>query len=206
MLVIVAAGCGDGAAETTEQSQFPTGSVRSWFDALEADDPSTALQLTYDQSMLVIVAAENDLDTEQVASLLRRGATDESAAGYLQDFGAALRERYGASLAQISVDGFNEVGESYAAVAVTGEGGATIMMRRAPGGLWQVDLVGTLGPALISQIREILERAGDGEDGETIRAAFEMEIIPSLEAAAANDPQNLPLASEIRLMRSELGI
>lgn len=161
----------------------------------------SALQLTYEPSMLVVVAAENGLETSLVASLLRRGATAESAAGYLDDFGAALRERFGRSLADVSVDGFSQVGETYAAVMVTGDGTATIVTRRAPGGLWQVDFAGTLGPALITQIRSVLEAADDGEDGDTIRDVFAADVLPALDAAAASDPENLTLASEIRLMR-----
>ena len=205
VLAILAASCGNGEAETTAESQFPTGSVRSWLDALEAGDSARALELTYQESMLVILAAENGLETPQIASLLRRGATEESAARYLSEFGAALRTRYGASLAEVSVDGFMQLGETYAAVEVTGQGAATIITRRAPGGLWQIDLVGTLGPALISQIRAILEKSGDGEDAETIAAEFAAGVIPALDAAAAADPEDLALASEILLIKSRLG-
>lgn len=206
IVVIVAAGCSDDGGDTTEASQFPTGSVRSWFDALEVDDPTAALELTYDQSMVVIIAVENEMDTEEVSSFLRRGVTDESATRYLGDFAGALRDRYGSSLNDVTVDGYSQIGETYAAVAVTGDGPATIMTRRAPGGLWQVDLVGTLGPALVGQIRTLLESAGEDEDGNTIREAFESEILPSLDAAAASDPENFGLASEIRVMKSELGL
>lgn len=206
ILVFVTAGCSDDGGDTTEASQFPTGSVRSWFDALELDDRTAALELTYEQSMVVIIAAENELDVEQISSLLRRGVTAESATDYLGSFALALRDRYGSSLTDITVDGFSQINETYAAVAVTGDGPATIMTRRAPGGLWQIDLVGTLGPALIGQIRALLEDVGDDEDGQTIRDAFEMEILPSLDAAAVSDPENFGLASEIRVMKSQLGL
>lgn len=206
VLLLAAAACGGDAADTTEPSQFPTGSVRSWFDALEAGNTEDALELTYDTSMLVILSAENALDPGQVGSLLRRGATEESSAEYIGSFGSALRDRYGSSLSAVSVDGFTGIGEHYAAVEVTGEGGATIMLRQTAEGLWQVDLVGTVGPALIGQLRSLLESAGDGEDGDTIRDAFRDDVVPSLEAAADHDPQNLTLAAEIRAMKAELGI
>lgn len=206
VLVLAATACGGDAAETTEPSQFPTGSVRSWFDALEAGETRDALTLTYDKSMIVILAAENGLDPSQVGSLLRRGATAESASDYLASFAGAMRERYGGNLRNVTVDGFSDVGEHYAAVAVTGEGGATIMLRRSPEGLWQVDLVGTVGPALIAQLRAMLESAGEGEDGDTIRDAYRSDVVPSLEAAAQHNPQNLALASEIRAMKAVLGL
>jgi len=205
IMALVVAACGDGESDSTEPSQFPTGSVRAWFDALEVDDTSRALELTYEESMIVIVAAENELEPDQLGSLLRRGVTPETAADYLSAFAAALRDRYLRSLSEITVDGFTEVGENYAAVAVTGEGGATIITRRAPGGLWQIDLVGTLGPPLVTQVRMVLEGSGEGEDAETISEVFESDVMPALEAAAAADPQNLALASEIRAIKSLLG-
>lgn len=205
IMALVVAACGDGESDSTEPSQFPTGSVRSWFDALDVDDTARALELTYETSMLVIVATENELAPDQLGSLLRRGATEETAADYLSSFAAALRDRYRRSLADVTVDGFTEIGENYAAVEVTGEGGATIIARRAPGGLWQVDLVGTLGPPLITQVRMVLENSGEGEDAETISEVFASDVMPALDAAAAADPENLALASEIRVIRSLLG-
>ncbi len=203
-MVLVAAGCGGDDADTTEQSQFPTGSVRSWFDALESNDTAGSLELTYEASMLVVLAAENAMSLPEAATLLRRGATEESAQRYLGSFAQALRDRYGASLAEISVDGFTQLGETYAAVAVTGKGAASIVARRAPGGLWQVDMVGTVGPALVSQIRALLEEPADGPDADTIRDVYRSDVLPALQAAALNDPENLGLASEIRLMESSL--
>lgn len=204
--ILVTAACGGGEADTTTPSQFPTGSVRSWFDALEAADTAAALDLTYQRSMLVIVGAENAMGTADLAALLRRGATPSSAEAYLADFGAALRERYSSSLTALTVDGFSQIGDSYAAVTVTGEGQATIITRRNSDGIWQVDLVGTLGPALIGQVRALLDEADDDDDGSTIRDTFEMDIIPALEAVAAHDPANLTLASELRVLKSELGL
>ncbi len=205
ILVLVAAACGGGDAETTEASQFPTGSVRSWFDALELNDTKSALELTFMTSMLVVLAAENDMSVADTATLLRRGATEDSAERYLGGFAQALRDRYGASLAEVTVDGFAQLSETYAAVAVTGEGTASIVTRRAPGGLWQVDMVGTVGPALVSQIRELLEEVEDGPDADTIRDVYRSDVLPALQAASLNDPENLGLASEIRVMESSLG-
>lgn len=209
VLLSAVAACGGGEADTTTPSQFPTGSVRSWFDALESGDTAAALELTFQRSMLVIVAAENDLDISTVGSLLRRGATAESAEEYLGDFGAALRERYGGSLAEVSVDGFSPIGESFAAVTVTGQSEATIIARRNESGLWQVDLVGTLGPALIAQLRGLLEAGLESdlsEDRDSISNAFEMDVIPSLEAASTHSPANLNLANELRIIKSDLGL
>jgi hypothetical protein len=155
--------------------------------------------------MLVVLAAENAMPVEELAPLLRRGPTDESSAQYLADFADALRARYGGSLAAVSVDGFTQIGENYAAVAVTGDGGATIVTRRSLEGLWQVDLVGTLGPALIGQIGDLLDGAGDDPDGDAIRDTYRTDVLPALEAAAAHDPENLALAAEIREIQSVLG-
>ncbi len=205
LVLLLIAACGGGAADTTEPSQFPTGSVRTWFDSLDAGDMVTAEQLTFSESMLVVLAAENAMPIEELAPLLRRGATDESAARYLTEFADALRARYGGNLAAVSVDGFTQIGENFAAVAVTGDGRATIVTRRSPGGLWQVDLVGTLGPALIGQIGDLLDGAGDDLDGDTIRDTYRMDVLPALEAAAAHDPENFALAAEIREIQSVLG-
>jgi len=205
ILVFIVAGCGDGDTDTTEPSQFPTGSVRSWLDALEIDDTVGALQLTHQESMLLILAAENDMRVAEIAPLLRRGATEDSAASYLHQFTEGLRGRYGESLADVTVDGFTQLDEIYAAVTVTGAGAATVITRRAPGGLWQVDLVATLGPALITQIRDLLEEAGEGEDGDTMRTVYQSGVVPALEAAAINDPEDLGLASQIRAIKGLLG-
>lgn len=205
ILVLIAASCGGGDVDTTEPSQFPTGSVRSWFDALDSDDTARSLELTYDTSMLVILAAENDMSVAAAASLLRRGATEESAQRYLGNFAQALQDRYGSSLAEITVDGFSQLGDTYAAVTVTGDGAASILTRRAPGGLWQVDMVGTVGPALVSQIRELLDETEEGPDAETIRDVYRTDVLPALQAAALNNPENLDLASDIRVMESSLG-
>ena len=205
MVLLLVAACGSGDADTTEPSQFPTGSVRTWFDSLDAGDMVTAEQLTFSGSMLVVLAAANAMPSEELAPLLRRGATEESGAQYLTEFTDALRARYGRSLAAVSVDGFTQIGDNYAVVAVTGDGRATIVTRRSPGGLWQVDLVGTLGPALIGQIGDLLDGARDDPDGDTIRDTYRMDVLPALEAAAAHDPENLALAAEIREIQSMLG-
>lgn len=205
ILVLVTAACGGGDADTTEPSQFPTGSVRSWLDALHANDTGGALELTYEPSMLVVLAAENAMTADEAAPLWRRGATPESSQRYLGSFAQALQERYGSDLAGITVDGFTQLGETYAAVTVTGVGTASIVARRAPGGLWQIDLVATVGPALISQIRMLLEDLEDGPNADTIREVFQSDVLPALRAAALNEPENLGLAAEIRLMESEIG-
>lgn len=204
-ILLVVAACGDGGADTTGPSQFPTGSVRSWFDSLDAGDMLAAEQLTFPESLLVVLAAENAMPIEELAPLLRRGATEESAARYLTSFSDALRARYGGSLAAVSIDGFTQLGDKYAAVAVTGEGNATIVTRKNPDGVWQVDLVGTLGPALIGQIGDLLHGAGEDADGDTVRETYRIDVLPALEAAAAQDPANLALAAEIREMHSVLG-
>ena len=200
IIAVGLAGCGDDGGGTTEPSQFPTGSVRSWFDALQAGDAAAALELTHRQSMLIVIAVENGLAEAELGPLLRRGVTDESAVEYIADFAAALQASYGENLEGVSVDDFSTVGETYAAVGVTGDGPAWIITRRAPGGLWQVDLVGTLGPALIAQLRELLEGVGDSDDADSIRKAFRDDVMPALEAAAAVDPENLALSSEMRAM------
>lgn len=166
---------------------------------------AAAEQLTYPASMLVVLAAENAMPIEELAPLLRRGATEASAATYLMKFNDALRARYGGSLSAISVDGFTQLGDSYAAVAVTGDGKATIVARRGSDGIWKVDLVGTLGPALIGQIGDLLDSAGDDPDGDTIRDTYRMDVLPALRAAAADDPENFALAAEIREIESLLG-
>lgn len=204
VFALFGAGCGAGGTTTTEPSQFPTGSVRSWLNSLEAGDSAAALELTFEESMLVVLAAENDMPAEVIGPLLRRGATEESAAAYISEFTEALRTRYGGSLADVTVDGFEQLDGIYAAVTVTGDSGASIITRRAPGGLWQIDLVGTLGPALITQLRDLLESAPADEDGNTIRAVYESGVVPSLEAASASDPENLALASQIRAIKGVL--
>lgn len=179
--------------------------MRSWFDALEANDTDTARQLTYERSMLVILAAENGMASADAASLLRRGATEESIERYLGTFAQAMSDRYRSSLADLTVDGFVQLGEIYAAVTVTGDGPATIIARRAPGGLWQIDLVGTVGPALVTQIRAMVGDLTDGPDADTLRDVYRADVLPALQAAALNDPENLALASEIRVLDSTLG-
>lgn len=205
VILLAVTACGGGAADTTEPSQFPTGSVRSWFDLLDAGDMVAAQQLTFPESMLIVLAAENAMPIEELAPLLRRGATEESAARYLTKFADALRARYGGSLSAVSVDGFTQLGDNYAAVAVTGDGSATIVTRKSPDDLWQVDLVGTLGPAFIGQIGDLLDSAGDDADGETVRDTYRIDVLPALEAAAAHDPENFALAAEIREIQSVLG-
>jgi hypothetical protein len=164
-----------------------------------------AEQLTYPQSMLVVLAAENTMPVEELAPLLRRGITGESAAGYLTKFTDALRARYGGNLSEVSVDGFTQLGENYAAVSVMGDGRATIVTRRTPDGLWQVDIAGTVGPALIGQIADLLDSAGNDSDGDTVRETYRVDVLPALQAAAAHDPENFALAAEIREIQSVLG-
>ena len=65
--------------------------------------------------------------------------------------------------------------------------------------------MGTLGPALIGQIGDLLASAGDDPNGDTVRDAYRTDVLPALEAAAAHDPENLALAAEIREIQSVLG-
>lgn len=163
-----------------------------------------AAELTSLEPMLIILAAENAMPIDELAPLLRRGATEGSTADYLAGFADALRARYGGSLAAVAVEGFAHLGDDYAAVTVIGEGEATIVTRREPGGPWQIDLVGTLGPAFIRQIADLLDGTGDDPNGDTVREVYRIDVLPALEAALAHDPENLSLAAEIREMQSLL--
>ena len=73
------------------------------------------------------------------------------------------------------------------------------------GGLVAVSMIATVGPALVGALGDYLNSAMDGENAESIAAAYRSGVLPALELAMKLDPGNADLVFETEYIRQLVG-
>lgn len=210
LAVVLVSACSSPSAEplATVVTDDPVKVASSWLDAVDAVDLET-LDLTVEPVGLVVLAGvENGLRSDEVVALLDAGFDDELAAGYWRSFRGDFEAIRGVSLGDLLVGSEDATSRQsgFTAVDVSGETGiGRIGLRRNDVGVWQVDMVATVGPALIGPLGAYLDSALVGDNAEAIIAAFRTGVLPGLEFAVALDPDNSDLVFETEYIRDLVG-
>jgi len=203
LAAMVAACSGGGEVDTTVAvtATDPVAAVRQWIDALAAARYVEALALVEPAGLAVVVAVENSLDPDQLATLLADGIPTDLAASYWSSFiesFAAFRKLPLGSVTEGEATEFDIEGVTFAAVTIeAGEGSGEVIARRRDDGTWRVDMAATVGPGLSSTIADDLPAGLEGSGGDTVAAAYETAVVPGLSAALDQDPSNRELVFDI---------
>jgi hypothetical protein len=209
-LILVVGGCDSGASpETTSSGQTdPGGVVEQWLEAVDAGDVAHLETLVEPVGLAVIAGAENQVRSAEMASLIESGVTGQLARGYWQSFRDDFEAFRNIEIDTITVGEERSVASSSEHVAVevsTPEQTALVLVRMNEQVGWQVDMVATIGPGFASQLRTYLESALDGEQAEPIADAYQLAVVPGLDAAIALDPNNALLVFETEFIRQIVG-
>lgn len=187
---ILVSSCGDEPAVTTSlvEANFPSAAVRVWLDAVGTGDRDEIHRVVEPSGEAVIVALENGFDADQLATAATAGLPPDLARQYWASFRSTFEEFRAAELSSLVVMDFELVEDGdaeFAFVEVEGpDGSGAVMARRAPSGQWQVDLVGTLAPALGSRLNDVAELAGSPEAVAKVDDIIRTVVVPALEVAA----------------------
>ncbi len=186
-------GCGDASPSTTASAPTtlpgrpsPTEAADAWFAAVGGGRAAEATGLLVDGQLPILIAVENDLDAEQLAGLLADGVPGTAQQDYWDSFAAGFEEFAEPieNLSVTAVDEFGIDGRTYAAavVGLAPGAGSTRFITTDVGGRWRIDLLATLAPALVNQLRSLATAVAPEPAGETAREALVAQI-PSLRAA-----------------------
>lgn len=202
----VAACSGDRAVDEAApvEVEYPASVVRLWIDTLADARFDDAHALVEPLGLAVVVAVENDLTTDQLATFVEDGVAPELVAAYWSSFGEAFEAFRGLPLASVVVGDTEELsieGVSYSAVEISsGEVSGEVIARQQEDGAWQVDMVGTVGAGLAGPMGDYLVNALTSATGEPIAQAFETAVVPGLSAALERNPINRQLVFDIEFI------
>jgi len=183
MSALVAAGCG-AAGDDPESS--PAAVVAGWAESVEVRDFDAATDAVFEPSLVIVLAAENNLPAADTVSMLNDGITPAAAAAYWSSFRDGFDAFAGRPISTLNVGVSSEIeagGEMWASVKVSVQEAASApaFTRDADG--WEVDMVATLAPGFVEPLLGYLQAAPDGEDGATIREAYATVVVPAMWAA-----------------------
>jgi len=200
LLAVAAAACGSGSTTDSTFARIPTAIAFDWVNAVAASD-TEAIEVAVDQSALVVVAAaENAYTLEETAALLQEGLSPEVSDLYWEVFRDEFASFSGTSFRDLEVgvyEEFSTKGTDFAQVTLRGEfANGTVVTVQTPTG-WQVDMAATVGPALVTQIRDFAEQLDDSPEARLVERALLERVVPGLYAAAYLDPDNPKLNAEL---------
>ena len=182
-LTLVATAC--GASEENPESS-PPAIVAGWAEAVEVRDFDSATEAVFEPSMIIVLAAENNLPAAETATMLSEGVTPAVAAAYWSSFRDGFDAFAGRPISTLNVGASEEVEAGdvrWAVVTVRAQedASAPVFTRDEDG--WLVDLVATLAPGFVEPLAVYLESLPDGADGDAVRQAYVDVVVPALWAA-----------------------
>ena len=180
MSVVLAAGCG---ASSDDPETSPAAVVAGWAEAVEVRDFDAATDAVFDPSLVIVLAAENNLPASDTAGMLDDGITPAAAAAYWSSFRDGFDAFAGRPISTLNVGASSEIeagGEMWAKVPVSVQEAASApaFTRDADG--WAVDMVATLAPGFVEPLLSYLQSMPDDEDGATIRDAYTTVVVPAM--------------------------
>lgn len=182
-LAMAATAC--GASE--EDPEFsPPAIVAGWAEAVERRDFETATAAVFEPSMVIVLAAENNLPAAETATMLSNGITPAVAAAYWSSFRDGFDAFAGRPISTLNVGASEEVDagdERWAVVTVRAQEDASAPIFTRDEGGWLVDLVATLAPGFIEPLDSYLASLPDDDDGDLVRLAYVDAVVPALWAA-----------------------
>ena len=180
MLALVATGCG---ASGDDPESSPAAVVAGWAEAVEVRDFDAATDAVFEPSLVIILAAENNLPSAETAAMLNDGITPAAAAAYWSSFRDGFDAFAGRPISTLSVGASSEIeagGESWARVPVSvQESASASSFTRASDG-WAVDMVATLAPGFVEPLLNYYRSLPDDDDGATIREAYTTVVVPAM--------------------------
>jgi len=182
-LALAAAAC--GSADENPESSAPA-VVAGWAEAVQARDFEAATDAVFEPSMVLVLAAENDLPASETAAMLTGGVTPAVAAAYWSSFRDGFGAFAGQPISNLNVGASTEVeagGAEWSVVAVTAQDDATAAVFTKDADGWKVDLVATLADGFVEPLSTYLASLPDDDDGEAIRTAYEDVVVPAMWAA-----------------------
>lgn len=189
-LAVLTAGCGDDAPATTAAptttapgSASPDEAIGAWLAAVGGGRSDEASQLLVDDQLAILVAIDNGLGADQLAGMLAGGVPAATREQYWASFEESFEEFAGAPIEELetfAVEEFAIDGRDYAVVTagLAPGAGSTQFAATQVGGRWRVDLLATLAPALVTQLRGLATSA----DEPLVREALVGQI-PAMRAA-----------------------
>ncbi len=190
VLAVVAAACSSASTELAGHEN-PERAVVAWFEAVDGGDAVTASKSINPESLALILGIENDLGPALMAEYLEDGVPLDVQASYWASFSAGFTEFSSRPISTLTVGEslrFTAEGVEFASVPV-GSGGSSqsvVITRMTADGLWQVDLVASLGDGFAQLLASEYDSLPDDEAGERIRLTYATVVAPSLWAAMAD--------------------
>jgi len=182
-LVIAASACG---ASEEDQESSPPAIVAGWAEAVEVRDFDEATAAVFEPSMVLVLAAENNLPASETAAMLADGVTPAVAAAYWSSFRDGFDAFAGRPISTLNVGSSEEVEAGdvqWAVVTVRAQEDASAPVFTRDEGGWLVDLVATLAPGFIEPLDAYLESLPNDADGDVIRQAYVDVVVPAMWAA-----------------------
>ena len=191
-IVLVAVGCSNAEPTSTEATSTPVEVTADWLSAVAAVDEGALEALVEPVGLVVVAAVENQLRSDETVALLEAGTLGAAGDGYWRSFRDDFEAIRGVAVDSLSVgyERDEDLGPDYAAVAVSIPDSDGIVVLQRSEGEWQVDMVGSLGPALVDTLGSYLESALGGSNATAIAEAYRVAVIPGLDAAIAIEPTN----------------
>jgi len=174
-----------GATEEDPESS-PPAVVAGWAEAVEAREFDAATAAVFEPSMVIVLAAENNLPAAETAAMLAGSVTPAVAAAYWSSFRDGFDAFAGRPISTLNVGASREfeagdVRWAVVTVRAQEDASAPVFTRDERG--WLVDLVATLAPGFIEPLATYLEALPDNADGDTVRQAYVDVVIPAMWAA-----------------------
>lgn len=182
-LAVAATAC--GASEEVPESSSPA-IVAGWAEAVEVRDFETATAAVFEPSMVIVLAAENNLPASETATMLSDGVTPAVAAAYWSSFRDGFDAFAGRPISTLNVGASQEVEAGdvrweVVTVRVQEDASAPVFTRDEGG--WLVDLVATLAPGFVEPLVTYFESLPSDADGDTVRDAYTDVVVPAMWAA-----------------------
>lgn len=179
-VAVAVAGCGT-SGDDAEAS--PAAVVAGWAEAVEVRDFDAATDAVFEPSLVIVLAAENNLPVADTAAMLNDGITPAAAAAYWSSFSDGFDAFAGRPISNLNVGASSEIeagGETWARVMVSVQEAASAPVFTRAGDGWEVDLVATLAPGFVEPLLTYLQSVPDDHDGAAIRDAYITVVVPAM--------------------------
>lgn len=180
---LVATACG---ASDEDPESSPPAVVARWAEAVDSREFDAATEAVYEPSMVIVLAAENNLPASETAAMLSEGVTPAVAAAYWSSFRDGFDAFAGRPISTLNVGASEEFEAGdvrWAVVTVRAQEAASAPVFTRDDAGWMVDLVATLAPGFIEPLDTYLESLPADADGDTVRQAYNEVVVPALWAA-----------------------
>ncbi len=197
---LVFAACSGSSDVDEPVNTYPTGTVREWLVAVSARDVTRLVDVVDQDSLVLVIAIENQIPVDDIERMLVQGLAPETVADYWVSFAGAYGTYTGLALDSVTVRGFEQFAVDdvvFAHVAVGDENDPGSVFTRSYDGTWRVDLVATLGDALFPLIEDFVSTIPSGSTGDQLRAELQDVLIPALQAVDSQKPESERRASAI---------